>query len=158
MPKFQHVNHRNVPRDVAAPKIVREGVYVPIKLETPYVDPATQQNQKQLTAAQAVAASATQDAMVKKAETTALKSLLDAAREESRNLRKRLTEIERVGTMPNIIEIVSIDNITREREGDVAILDALCKIDSNVGSTKIMLPVDQMKVILKQKREGKNAG
>ena len=151
MPKFVHIDHRNVPRDVAAPKVVREGLLVPVKLETPYVDPDTQQKQKQLAAAQTEAITATNSAKIKEAELTALKGLLDAAREESRNLHKRLTEIERVGNLPERIEIVTIDSAVRE--GDNAILDVLCSIDSTVGPTKIVMPVDQLKVVLKRKRE-----
>jgi len=79
-----------------------------------------------------------------------LRTALDAAREESANLRAAsITPADAEDAMPKSVTLVSIDNISRA--GDKATLACCVDIDGMIGDTTVVLSVESLRLLLKSK-------
>jgi chromosome segregation ATPase len=104
------IDHRNVSREKAAPKVIKAstGTYAPATQETLYETEEIKQLHAQIVSAEAIAAGAEAKLKTKNAELTALHSLLKAARDGSQNLRQQLAEIDTSGKVPSQVEVVDV--------------------------------------------------
>jgi hypothetical protein len=146
------INHRNVPRVVAAPKVIKNGLLVPATKETEFVTEEVAQLNRQVDVANGKAAQAESALKIKSAELAATRKLLDDARVEATAAHKRVATIEATGKVPQQVEIVEVDDMLRR--DDVAVLQALCSVDGHVGPMEVIVPIAQLKLMLKMKREG----
>lgn len=156
MGRMKRIDHRPPPRSACVPRIERQGLAVPYSEETKFEDEQITALRQELTQAKAELEEIRQRIIARDAELKAMRTTLDAAREESSNLRSKLHGLEVEGTVPEKVEVVSIDNI--RRNGSTATLACLCETDGVVGAITLILPVEQIRQLIKaKKKERKNA-
>ncbi|KKN41371.1 hypothetical protein LCGC14_0723920 [marine sediment metagenome] len=91
-----------------------------------------------------------QKVRVKTAETAGLKQQLQNARDETNYLRLQAQQPELEGTVPNRIEIVTVDDISRQN--GTATMTVLADVDGTVGETHVLIPIPQLKAVIKGKQ------
>jgi predicted nuclease with TOPRIM domain len=156
MARMKRIDHRPPPREACIPRIERLGNAVPYSQETKFEDERIVALRNELTQAKAELEEIRQRITTREAELKAMQTALASAREESSNLRSKLQGLDVEGQMPERVEIVSVDNI--KRNGQTATLNCICEVDNVVGATTLVLPVEQIKQLIKTKKKGqKNA-
>lgn len=151
MGKHIIIDHREAPPAAKIPMVVRNGIGVPANPEpevpTDEVVQLRQKTEQQRGKIEAL----NQQVRIKTAETKALKRSLQDARDEAANLRYQRQQPELEGHMPARIEIATIDDI--ERQDDIVSLKVLADVDGTVGETEVQLSFQQLKLIIKAKRQ-----
>jgi hypothetical protein len=150
MGKKRFIDHRQPPRSAGVPQVLRNGTKVPAspepEIETDEVVQLRRRTVKQRTEIEEL----DRKLRVKSAEVAALKQQLQNARDETRNVLREAQQPELEGHTPERIEIVTVDDISREN--DVATMKVLADLDGTVGETNIVVPVQQLKSIIRQKQ------
>jgi len=150
MGKHRFIDHRRPPKEAGQPKILRGGVKVdPHPIPDP---PDVQARRKAEQAKQRELDEAQRLFRVKEAEAKMFRQQAIDARDALAALQVKQQEqaVQDEPTAPTRIEIVQIDDV--HKDDATATLDVLLEADGVVGEATVVLPVDQLKAIIKQKR------
>ncbi len=153
MGRHRTIDHRQPPRAAGIPMILKGGEKVP---SHPVAEVATDEvvQLRALVRHQAGAVDGLEQKLrVSRAELQGLKQALQDARDETTNIRRLQQQPEQEGQLPNRIEIVTVDEI--KRSGDTATMTVLADLDGTVGETHMVMPVNQVKILIKQKQAKK---
>lgn len=153
MGRNRTINHRSPPRSAKRPRIVRprDGKLVEVSPEPVYEPETVVQLRKQLQTAEREAAEATRMADIRMKEITALKQVVQNARDEALAARQEQKEENLQRHLPQSVELLQLDDITRT--GDSATMTGLAKVDDAVGELQLTLPVGQIRQLIKRKKQ-----
>lgn len=154
MGRHKTIDHRPPPRSAGIPMVLKGGEKVPAH---PVAEVATDEvvQLRLLTRQQRGAIDGLeQQVQVSQAQLQGLKQQLQDARDETHNLRRLQQQPEQEGKMPNRIEIVTVDAI--KRSGNQATMTVLADLDGTVGETHVVIPVKQIKTLIRQKKAKSN--
>jgi len=85
------------------------------------------------------------------AQVAGLKQQLQNARDEATNLRRQQQQPEMEGSLPELVELISVDDI--QRHGDTATIKGMVQADDVLGESELVIPVQQLKNIIKLKQK-----
>jgi len=151
MGKVIIVDHRQPPASAKIPKILRGGEKVPANPEPEIPTDEVVQLRRQVITHKGEIEEMDRRLRIKTAETRQLKQSLQDARDETHHVRQQAQQPELEGTVPERIEIITMDDI--ERHDDNVTVQVLANLDGTVGETQLSLSVQQLKILIKRKKQ-----
>lgn len=151
MGKNRFMDHRRPPKSAGIPQILRGGQKVPYEPEPEIPTDEIVQLRRETVRQRGEIEELERKLRVATAQLKGIKQQLQDARDETRYLRHQQQQPELEGQVPNRIEIVTVDAIQRQNE--TATMLVLADIDGTMGETNVVMPIPQLKRIIKRKQK-----